>query len=194
MKCGSFVCAVAIILCCSSCRASGSSAERSAPPCPPIRHLLLNARLSRLALSQPFDVPPATTPWVSTTNRPDPEQLFGGVGGIVDISVSAAGTAPRITTDPQGSSHSHDPTVDLRKTGAWYRLPVVSGSWQVYTVDLGASSVDVSVIACADRKGPERQAVAAARVRLQERMWRRLRYAHNPETVAPAAAAMPPVR
>lgn len=139
---------VSILAC--SCQASGLASGRSAYPCEPDRHQVLTARLSRLAPSQVFVVPPGTRPWVSTSDRPDPEQLFAGIGGVIDVSVTPAGATPHTATDDNGRTRSDDPTVDLRTTGSWYRLPVANGAWQIYTVDLGATDVQVRVIACAD--------------------------------------------
>lgn len=111
---------------------------------------MLDATLARLAPSPDFVVPRGANPWISTSYKPDPEQLFGGLGGVVDISVIPADAVPRTTTDDRGRTRTEDPTIDLRKTGAWYRLPVASGSWRVYTVDLGANGVHVTVLACTD--------------------------------------------
>lgn len=138
-----------VLIC--SCQTSGQPTGNPSPPCEPSGHLALTTVLSRLTPSTAFVVPRRTEPWISTSYKPDPEQLFGGLGGVVDISVAPAGAAPRTTTDDRGRTRTEDPTIDLRKTGAWYRLPVPSGSWRVYTVDLGANAVPVTVIACADR-------------------------------------------
>lgn len=135
----------------SSCQGSAPPAGQAAPPCEPGRHLVLAATLTRLAPSPPFVIPPGTNPWISTSDKPDPEQLFSGVGGVVDISVTSAAASPLTTTDAQGRVSAEDPTIDLVKTGRWYRLPAASGSWRVYTVDLGANAVPITVIACSAR-------------------------------------------
>lgn len=77
-----------------------------------------------------------------------PEQLFSGLGGVVDISMTPPGASPLTKTDSQGRVSTDDPTIDLVKTGRWYRLPAASGTSRIYTVDLGADAVPISVIAC----------------------------------------------
>jgi hypothetical protein len=105
--------------------------------------------VSRLAPGPAFAVPSGAEVWVESGSQPGDgdEGLFAGVGGIGDVSALRDGGTPSITTDASGTTSSNDPTVTLRKTGAWVRLPIGAGSWQLYTDDMAPSFL-VTVIAC----------------------------------------------
>lgn len=117
--------------------------------CPANKQIaLLNTSLRRLAPSPAFTVPPGASVWVATSNQADQDSLFSGVGGIADVSIIRGNAEPSLTTDGQGFQHTADPSIVLRAPGRWERLPAASGSWKIYTADLGVTALGIKVVSC----------------------------------------------
>ena len=109
--------------------------------------MLLATDLHRGAPSRPFTIARGTTAWASTMYYPDPEQLFGNVGGVATLRFVAASSTPHIETDSRGDRRSRDPAVSLRKR-AWSRVTVAAGQWRVYSIDLGVDPLPVTLVGC----------------------------------------------
>lgn len=135
------VVAVATLASCSTASSSGQTV------CPSSHRVTLLTTVLRVGIPGPaFATSPGAPTWIVTHDRPDPEGLFAGVGGIATVSAVAAGSlAVRTSISP--SDLAGKPTITLH-TGRWVRLPVGAGDWQLVTPTLGTTALSVVVASC----------------------------------------------